>query len=63
MAENAANDWTATFSDPVLTSTGAVSGTMDTDTGTAGAQTTIGVDVQRRRFWLHRLPLPFQPLI
>ncbi|HRK96950.1 MAG TPA: flagellar hook protein FlgE [Alphaproteobacteria bacterium] len=41
--KNAANDWTATFSDPVLTSTGAVSGTMDTDTGTAGAQTTIGV--------------------
>lgn len=41
--KNAANDWTATFSDPVLTATGAVSGTIDTDSGTAGVQTTIDV--------------------
>ncbi len=41
--KNAANDWTATFSDPVLTSTGVVSGTIDTDSGTAGIQTSIDV--------------------
>jgi flagellar hook protein FlgE len=41
--KNAANDWTATFYDPVQTSTGLVSGTVDTDTGTAGIQTTIDV--------------------
>ncbi|MDD3021068.1 MAG: flagellar hook protein FlgE [Alphaproteobacteria bacterium] len=41
--KNAANDWTATFSNPVLTSTGAVSGTLDTDSGTAGIQNTIDI--------------------
>lgn len=41
--KNAANDWTATFSDPVQTGTTTVSGTTDTDSGTGGAQTTIDI--------------------
>lgn len=41
--KNAANDWTATFTDPVQTSTGVTSGTLDTDTGTAGVQNTIDI--------------------
>lgn len=41
--KNAANDWTATFANPVQTSTGLPSGVIDTDTGTAGVQTTIDI--------------------
>lgn len=42
--KNAANDWTATLSDPVKTGTLApISGVMDTDTATVGAQKTINV--------------------
>lgn len=39
----AANSWTATFANPVQTSTGLPSGVIDTDSGTAGAQTVISV--------------------
>lgn len=41
--KNGPNDWTATFTDPVLTTGGTTSGTLDTDTATAGAQKTIDV--------------------
>jgi flagellar hook protein FlgE len=41
--KNAANDWTATFSNPIQTTTGLPSGVIDTDSGTAGAQTTIDI--------------------
>ena len=41
--KNAANDWTASFADPVQTTTGLTSGTIDTDPLTAGVQTTINV--------------------
>lgn len=42
--KNAANDWTATFANPVQTGTaGPASGTIDTDPVTAGVQTTIDV--------------------
>jgi flagellar hook protein FlgE len=41
--KTAANNWTATFSNPVQTSTGATSATLDTDAGTAGTQNTISV--------------------
>jgi flagellar hook protein FlgE len=41
--KNAANDWTATFSNPVQTGTAVVSGAIDTDTGTAGVQTTMNI--------------------
>ncbi|MBL8639896.1 MAG: flagellar hook protein FlgE [Alphaproteobacteria bacterium] len=41
--KNAANDWTATFTDPVLTNGGTTSGTLDTDSGTAGVQKTVDV--------------------
>ncbi|MBI1326390.1 MAG: flagellar hook protein FlgE [Alphaproteobacteria bacterium] len=41
--KNGANDWTATFSDPVQTNTGLVSGVIDTDSGTAGIQTDIDI--------------------
>ncbi len=40
----AANQWTATFSDPVQTRTGITSGTIDTDSATAGVQNTITVN-------------------
>jgi flagellar hook protein FlgE len=39
----AANSWTASFGTPVQTSTGIASASLDTDTGTAGNQTTIDV--------------------
>lgn len=39
--KTAANNWTATLSDPVQTATGAVSGSLDVDTGTAGIQKNI----------------------
>ncbi|MFA7276648.1 MAG: flagellar hook protein FlgE [Pseudobdellovibrionaceae bacterium] len=41
--KNAANDWTATFADPVLTGTTTTSGVLDTDSGTAGAQKDIDI--------------------
>ncbi len=41
--KNAANDWTATFSNPVQTGTAIVSGAIDTDTGTAGVQNTMSI--------------------
>lgn len=41
--KNAANNWTATFSDPVQTGTATTSGTLDTDSATAGAQKSINV--------------------
>ncbi len=41
--KNAANDWTATFTDPVQTSTSTTSGTLDTDPATAGVQKTINI--------------------
>jgi len=41
--KNAANDWTATFSNPVQTGTAVVSGAIDTDTGTAGVQNTMSI--------------------
>lgn len=41
--KNAANDWTATFTDPVQTGTAVASGVLDTDTATAGAQKTIDI--------------------
>lgn len=41
--KNAANDWTATFSDPVQTGTAITSGTLDTDSATAGAQKSINI--------------------
>lgn len=41
--KNGANDWTATFSDPVQTGTATVTGTIDTDPATAGTQTTIDI--------------------
>jgi len=41
--KNAANDWTATFANPVETSTGLPSGVIDTDSGTAGNQNTIDI--------------------
>lgn len=37
------NAWQATFSDPVQTNTGLVSGVLDTDSGTAGVQTTVDI--------------------
>lgn len=41
--KNAANDWTATFTDPVQTGTATVTGTLDTDPATAGVQKTINI--------------------
>lgn len=41
--KNAANDWTATFTDPVQTSTGTTSGSLDTDPATAGVQKSINI--------------------
>ena len=41
--KNAANDWTATFTNPVQTATGVPSGVIDNDTATAGAQNTIDI--------------------
>jgi flagellar hook protein FlgE len=41
--KNAANDWTATFTDPVQTGTTTTSGVLDTDTATAGNQKTIDI--------------------
>jgi len=41
--KTAANNWTATFTDPKLTSSGATSGTLDTDPLTAGVQKTINI--------------------
>lgn len=41
--KNSANNWTATFSDPKQTATGAVSGVLDTDPATAGVQKTINI--------------------
>lgn len=38
-----ANNWTVTFGNPVQTSTGLASGTLDTDSGTAGAQNSIDI--------------------
>ena len=43
-AKTAANTWVATFSDPVQTRTGITSGTLDTDSATAGAQKTVTVN-------------------
>jgi flagellar hook protein FlgE len=41
--KGAANSWTATYANPVQTSTGLPSGVLDTDSGTAGIQNTIAV--------------------
>jgi flagellar hook protein FlgE len=42
-AKTGANNWRATFSNPVQTSTGTASGTIDTNPALAGVQTTIDV--------------------
>lgn len=41
--KNAANDWTGSFSNPVQTGTAIVTGTLDTDTVTAGVQNSINI--------------------
>lgn len=43
-AKTAANTWVATYSDPVQTRTGVVSGVLDTDPATAGVQKTVTVN-------------------